>query len=76
MGHPAEGFLEVQEDSVNLVSLLDGGRPVMYCWCELGSGRKPLAEAMMCICEDVVRCKVLRNMAKDDMLHNLTAYAG
>ena len=69
MCHFVERLVEIQKNSVNLLSLVQSVGQVMNCCYELRLTRPSLSEAMLLVTKDVMTVKVLHEMAVDYVLH-------
>ena len=75
MWHCVKRFRKVEQDDIDLFLVVQGIRQITD-GDELTFAGPSLPKSMLVVCEDVVRVKVLHDIAVDDMLYEFIAYGG
>ena len=74
MWHLVKRFCKVEQDEIDLFLVVLGVRQITDGDNELTFAGPSLPKSMLVVYEDVVRVKVLHDIAVDDMLHEFRAY--
>ena len=74
MWHLVRRFRKVEQVDIDLFLVVQGVRQITDGDDELILAGPSLPKSMLLVCEDVVRVKVLHDIAVDDMHHEFRAY--
>ena len=67
MWHLVKRFRKVEQDDIDMFLVVQGVRQITDGDDELTFAGPSLSKSMLVVCEDVVRVKVLHDIAVDDM---------
>ena len=76
MGNCIEGFAEVQDSHVNLFVLVKRRKEILSCSKKLSFSGIAGAEAVIEVCQNVVRFEVRKDVAADDVFENCAGDGG
>ena len=74
--HLVKRFRKVDQDDIDLFLVVQGVRQITDGDDKLTFAGSSLPKSMLIVYEDVVRVKVLYDIAVDDMLHEFRTYGG
>ena len=76
MWHLVKRFRRVKQDDIDLFLVVQGVRQITDGDDEMTFAEPLLPKSMLVVCENVVRAKVLHDIAVNDMLHKFRTYGG